>query len=485
MSCLGTSYNPIPPRVWSRVQNRCPTINSTTTEYVFIPQLNRNVLFTNVENELQMLRKGNILQYKGNSSRLTKNERYSKIAQGKWVNRTTTWASQSEQVTNPNTTLLKRINVKGTITLDGLPTTLPLSTSFCQVNPIVPIKIPTSNNNNNNNIINPIKLPKTSYKPNSTAPITIKTFPSYTPPIINPTVINDGGTLVCTTQVNPCNGEIINKTYVSNCNFTSASDVPGPIQLLCYNDGLPTYFPRQRYIMTNSTSKWPEGAKFIRSANSTESSNPVLKTYLLSLKNKNTISNNTSSNNNTPSTNTPSNNTSSTSNENNSNNDFLNAYNNVINNTSIQLVSNYLNEFLTNDNTTNLKNILTSTQVTTLKNNINLLSNSNYPSLSYILNTYNNILSSLYHTLNECDCGTINQVLFEKYKMSDTILNNATLLSDFISKKPSSKTSLFNVSLQVPLLEINPIYSEYIKLYGIPKDFIFDPTLLAGLVQKK
>jgi hypothetical protein len=91
-------------------------------------------------------------------------------------------------------------------------------------------------------------------------------------PYINPApapaprvVIPDGGNLICNVAENICTGEILSITQAdNNCNPTTASDVPGPIIDLCYNDGLPTYYPRQRYIMTNSGNKFPVGYKFMR-----------------------------------------------------------------------------------------------------------------------------------------------------------------------------------------------------------------------------
>jgi hypothetical protein len=102
--------------------------------------------------------------------------------------------------------------------------------------------------------------------------------------------------LVCTQTVNPCTGEVIYQGNVSSCNLTTASNVPGRIQLLCYNGGLPTYYPRQRYTMSNSGNKWPQGVKYLRSANAIESSEPSLKAYLLSSSYKNTTSTTTDTN---------------------------------------------------------------------------------------------------------------------------------------------------------------------------------------------
>jgi hypothetical protein len=270
MSCLGKKYNPVPTRQWSRVQNRCPT--DLTSTYLYVPQLGKNILASEVPYELQMLAKGNVLQYKSNSSNLTKLERYSKIAKGTWVNRTTTWASQSDKVTNPNTTLLKRVNVKRNITLDGNSSTLPASPTYCKVNPIIPVKPPYNPPNPQPNPGPHVKPPPTP-TPTPTPGPHIRPFPPYVPPIPPPIVINDGGSLVCTTSVNPCTGEIITKTRISNCNLSTASDVPGKIITLCYNAGLPTYYPKQRYVMNNSWNKWPEGAKYLASANSISNSN--------------------------------------------------------------------------------------------------------------------------------------------------------------------------------------------------------------------
>lgn len=49
-----------------------------------------------------------VLQYLQNSSTLTRQQRYAQIANGEWTNRTTSWASQSQLVTNPNTKNLLR-----------------------------------------------------------------------------------------------------------------------------------------------------------------------------------------------------------------------------------------------------------------------------------------------------------------------------------------------------------------------------------------
>jgi len=53
-------------------------------------------------------RKVVVLQFLQNSARITRKERYAQIVNGLWTNRTTTWATQTQIVTNPNTRNLLR-----------------------------------------------------------------------------------------------------------------------------------------------------------------------------------------------------------------------------------------------------------------------------------------------------------------------------------------------------------------------------------------
>ncbi len=181
-------YNPVPPKVWYRVQHPCTFNTSSELAETF---------------SQKMLAKGNVLQYKKNSSNLTKSQRYSKIARGQWVSRGKTYATQSEKYTNPNTTSLLRVNGISVEEPPGFP--------------------------------NPNLCPNNIYQ--------------------------DGGNLVCNTIVNPCTGEVIQKTTARSCYLTSDSDVPGPIRTLCWDNRLQTWYPRQQYFMNNSTDKWPEGYK--------------------------------------------------------------------------------------------------------------------------------------------------------------------------------------------------------------------------------
>jgi hypothetical protein len=236
-------YLPNPSRAWSRVQNSCPDTNDDP----FLAA------------KIAMLNKGNILQYKKNSSNLTQSQKYSKIAKGQWVNRNTTWATQSANgYTNPNTTSLKRSGNVINIAIDPITgaiigqTELPIT---C-LNPITPVnEVLPSNGGGGSDVKDPDIPPPIEPSPNS------DTFPPIvSDPIVEPIVISDGGVLICSVQENVCTGETKNSISQQLCHPTTDSDVPGSIQDLCWNDGTQTWFPRQRYIMTNSANKWPTNA---------------------------------------------------------------------------------------------------------------------------------------------------------------------------------------------------------------------------------
>lgn len=239
MSCLGPTYNPQPPREWYRFSTPCTTLTSSVT-----PQ---------TAYKLAMLAKGNVLQYKKNSSNITKNQRYSQIARGSWTNRNTTWATQSATYTNPNTSSLKRNGYSGSV--DGVNTVY--DPRICP--PPVPLPdnnvLPTPGSGGDES---PPVPPQPPNPPGASA--NIDPLPA---PVIPELVIPDGGTLQCNVVENFCTGQVEYKTKQNFCNPTSDSDVPGPIILLCYNDGLPTYYPKTKLTYGNSNNKWPVNAKFI------------------------------------------------------------------------------------------------------------------------------------------------------------------------------------------------------------------------------
>ena len=102
MSCLGPYYLPIPPREWSRVQNQCTYFTGEPPKTINVPLLGSTVPFPLLYYQVALINKGNVLQYKKNSSNLTNAQRYSQIAKGMWTNRNTTWATQSDKYSNPS-----------------------------------------------------------------------------------------------------------------------------------------------------------------------------------------------------------------------------------------------------------------------------------------------------------------------------------------------------------------------------------------------
>lgn len=232
MSCF-INYVPNPPRTWSRVQSAC----SVTTDYT-VP------LYLAEKNA--MLNKGNVLQYKANSSNLNTAQKYSKIAKGQWVNRNTTWATQSMSgYTNPNTTSLKRSGNVSNIAIDpitGAVIGLTTAPPTCPQS-LVPVNETLPSNGGGGDINDPNIPPPVEPTPAS------DTFPPIIPDTpINPVVIQDGGTLICSVQENICTGETKYSLSQQLCHPTTESDVPGPIQELCWNDGTQTWYPHYNNI---------------------------------------------------------------------------------------------------------------------------------------------------------------------------------------------------------------------------------------------
>ena len=219
-------YNPVPSRVWSRVQAPCTyTDTDSTYETAYVPVLNQTLPLSQAIALEQNLYKGNILQYKGNSSRITKKQKYAQLAKGLWCNRTKVFATQGITYTNPNTTGLMRINY----------TTLPFP------NQIV---------GQPNNISGPFQY-------NVPSPYGCPT-----------TSVQEGGSLVCGTFVNPCTGQVIKSVQKPPliCNSSTASDVPGIPVDLCWTPKVQTFFPKNNLTNSNSLNKWPEGYKGLVSA---------------------------------------------------------------------------------------------------------------------------------------------------------------------------------------------------------------------------
>jgi len=67
MACLIPTklYFPVPTRAWSRVQNSCSVVtDDNPTGLVKLPYTGKIISASKLGQELQMLAKGNVLQYK-------------------------------------------------------------------------------------------------------------------------------------------------------------------------------------------------------------------------------------------------------------------------------------------------------------------------------------------------------------------------------------------------------------------------------------
>lgn len=270
MSCYekGKCYLPNPTREWSRVQNNCPlSIENISGKYT-APYTKKIIEGAELQYTLQMLSKGNVLQYKKNSSNLTKKQQYSQIVKGYWTNRTNTWSNQSSTTSNPNNKNLKRVGGYNMF-LTGERTLLPVSCPKPIVVPkpaLPPAGIPMSIYGGSGSIASGIlEIPPEVPPQNPIAEATtLPSVPFQQPP--TPVVIQNEGTLIVNETENLCSGETTKTIANRGCHVTTDSDVPGPLRELCWNDGIQPWYPRQRYVMTNSGNKWPTNVSILNSA---------------------------------------------------------------------------------------------------------------------------------------------------------------------------------------------------------------------------
>lgn len=539
MAFQDTCYLPVPPRFWSRVQNSCSldyTENNNET-LVQVPYTNQFVPGSMISFYLAMQNKGNILQYKCNSSNLTKNQIYAKAARGQWLGKTT--GTQSARgYTNPNTTSLKRtgdfinvaINPETGLVLGT--TTSPVS---CPI-PIRPIN-PVLPNNGGGGDSNELPTPP---------PIDPTPGSDVFPPIVpvtplEPIVIQDGGTLICSIQENLCTGEIKQTKSQQICNLTTDSDVPGLIQPLCWNDGNPTWYPRQRYIMTNSGNKWPTNYKGLVSAISpippvlaividnenyieiswTESYckgysvtsfniyiNNQLLTNIPNNKLYTTKINNLSQNTNyiyitslidylesapsniimtgyKPPGPIPSNKPASYNTKTVGINDIVSYYNDLLKNNTIIPINTYLINYNNNFNNPNDTTSITADEYNSLSEKLENLTlktkDKNSLVINDIINTYKSIFKTLYLSFNfKNNFKDLKQDL-TNYKGDSTILRTPDLLQEFIKILMDSRNKmmdLMGINVEVPVLEFSEEYLIYNERYGVPLNYMYDSKLL-------
>jgi hypothetical protein len=226
------SYLPNPPRAWSRVENNInctdPLVPPLGKYNVFIPLTNQTVVPGVANYQAKVLYKGNILQFKNNSSNLSKKQQYSQIAKGFGSSRKKSYATQSTTYTNPNNSSLYRVNS---------------------------VSIPMQN-----------QIPGSIGNPAGPYQTTIQN-----PFDCNTDTIEEGGALICGTLADPCSNTLLKQGRVQQCASITSSDVPGfgvpgITQELCWNNKLSVFIPRQRRTMSNSGNKWPTNYKAFVSA---------------------------------------------------------------------------------------------------------------------------------------------------------------------------------------------------------------------------
>ena len=209
MSCFESGYHPIPARVWPRTESAITyenILSDSDNKTVISPLTGKNIPYGLLANHIQMIHKGNVLQYKNNSG-LSKAQQYSLKVRGKWTNSGKTWASQGAHGSNPNTRNLQQVGGHDVTVATKPPGSCPLSEA--------------------------------------------------------PFVIQNGGHLVSGTSVDPCTGTVTTNKSRGDCFLTSASNVPGQVKVLCWNPRIKTWFPRNERNMNNSGNKWPTNHKFV------------------------------------------------------------------------------------------------------------------------------------------------------------------------------------------------------------------------------
>ena len=110
-------YNPgpNPPSLWQRAYTDCVNCQNSycgpNPENVYPPPVcdcPANSIYITPE-QLDMRRKAEIFKYKKNSSELTKKQKYSLLANGINIYKKRSWATQSQDYTNPNVNNLPQI----------------------------------------------------------------------------------------------------------------------------------------------------------------------------------------------------------------------------------------------------------------------------------------------------------------------------------------------------------------------------------------
>ena len=202
-------YNPQPTRVWFRQQQACSINSNIPNDIIYIPLANQYVTPSQAQCLAQELNKLNVLKYKNNSTNFSKKQQQSRIYRGLNNTGKQSYSTQNYLYTNPNTSKLSRINFS-----------------------LIP---------NPNTIVGSPNNPSGPFQ-------TINLNP--TDP--NTQFLIDGGNLLCNSQ---------QLNFSPNC-----FDISGNPINLAFFANTQTWYPKPRYTMPTSLSKWPQGYKGFVSA---------------------------------------------------------------------------------------------------------------------------------------------------------------------------------------------------------------------------
>lgn len=505
-----TNYNPKPTRVWTRVQNTYSTNQNNTNipnNIVYVPLANQYMSPLNAQQHEQMLQKGNILQYKNNSSNLTKSQKYSQMSKGINATRKKSFATQSETYTNPNMSSMLRVNY---------------------------VNMPYQNN------------PSGPFQTDIPNPFNCSS-----------NIIQEGGSLVVNTTVDPCSGQIIKTVPIPNpiMSSTTQSGVPGVSVQLAWYPGVQSWYPRQRTTMPTSLDKWPEGYKGFVSAIDPSSAippkipdiepfiispsmpikpeAPTLTVLLLTAKSieiswainiteqipitsfniyvnnllvQNVLNNrffiaeitNLNIGTNSICITALSNNTESKKsnvvylyfdNQTKTNEDSLNCtcnyFNKILNNNTVVQINTYLLQYInTANDPTDTTNINMDTY-NTLSVGLTNFSNIMDPSCCFY-NTiflYQNILDAITLAFSNKNQLQSTITAAAQYKEDSQTLRDMTKLQDYL-KTLGQSMKLFSFSVEPETVTIKPQYAVYNQRYGMPDNLKYDPTKLSEIMRE-
>jgi len=110
------------------------------------------------------------------------------------------------------------------------------------------------------------------------------------------------------------------------------------------------------------------------------------------------------------------------------------------------------------------------------------LQNLNYPCYEQIRKSLTSTLTGLRQCVIQTQLLQNLQSQLATYKEGYDILHDNALLKEYIKHLGKHMQLFSGATYTVPTLNIRPEYLEYITLYGVPENLIFDPDKLAQII---